>query len=249
MARRIYRNLIGIVEKHQAPDLDRGEKTPMGNIDGLKAQVEDLKQRFTRSPDQPSTEADELKSRLASIKANLEGKRQEISRLVAEKERLAADLQRATAENDQLRKMLAEVLAVIDGQSSNDATMILREFLAETDPLIQVAGDGDGGGGEARAEDRSADQRAEIADPEAPDPEVSDPEVSDRGRPAHDDAPEQGSRSPGGEAGRGEAGSGEAGRGAPQAAIPLGSDVHGDDAGETESPALRRILKRGNRAG
>jgi len=203
----------------------------MGNIDGLKAQVEELKQRFTQPDTQPGPEAEELKSRLASIKANLEGKRQEISRLVAENERLAADLQRATAESDQLRKMLAEVLAVIDGQSSNDATMILREFLAETDPLIQMAGDG---GSEARAQEPPADLRAE----------VSDPEVPHRSGPAHDDAPEQGARSPGGEAGRG-----EAGRGAPQAAIPLGSEVRDDDARETESPALRRILKRGHRAG
>lgn len=219
----------------------------MGNIDGLKAQVEELKQRFTRPDAQPSREAGELKSRLAHIKANLEGKRQEISRLVAEKERLAADLQRATAENDQLRKMLAEVLVVIDGQSSDDATVILREFLAETDPLIQMAGDGDGGGGgggEARAAGRPAGPRA--ANPHT---EIADPEVLDRAGPAHDDAPEQGARSPGGEAGRGEASRGEAGRGAPQAAIPLGSDVHGDDARETDSPALRRILKRGNRAG
>lgn len=198
----------------------------MGNIDGLKAQVEELKQRFTQSDTQPGPEAEELKSRLASIKANLEGKRQEISRLVAENERLAADLQRATAESDQLRKMLAEVLAVIDGQSSNDATMILREFLAETDPLIQMAGDG---ANEARAQERPAGLRAE----------VSDPEVPHRSGPAHDDAPEQGARAPGGEAGRGE----------PQAAIPLGSEVRDDDARETESPALRRILKRGHRAG
>ncbi|MDX1425881.1 MAG: hypothetical protein R3322_22245 [Kiloniellales bacterium] len=161
---------------------------------------------------------------------------------MAEKERLAADLQRATAENDQLRKMLAEVLVVIDGQSSDDATVILREFLAETDPLIQMAGDGDGeagGGGEARAAGRPAGPRA--ANPHT---EIADPEVLDRAGPAHDDAPEQGARSPGGEAGRG-----EAGRGAPQAANPLGSDDHGDDARETDSPALRRILKRGNRAG
>ena len=233
----------------------------MGNIDGLKAQVEELKQRLIKSDAQPSPEVGELKSRLAHIKANLEGKRQEIFRLVAENERLAADLQRATAENDQLRKMLAEVLVVIDGQSSDDATEILREFLAETDPLIQMTGDGDGdgdgdsdGGGEARAVGRAAGPRAEIADPEAADPEAADPEasapdISDRTGPAHDDAPEQGARSPEGEVSRREDSRGEAGRGAPQAAIPLGSDIHGDDLRETDSPALRRILKRGNRAG
>ena len=46
----------------------------MGSIDGLKEQVEELKQRLNAPGAQQAAEPNELKARLASIKTNLETK-------------------------------------------------------------------------------------------------------------------------------------------------------------------------------
>lgn len=192
----------------------------MGSIDGLKEQVEELKQRLNDPGKQAGAEAGELKTRLASIKASLEGKQQEITRLTAEKERLTADVQRASSENDQLRKMLGEVLAVIGGQSSDNSANILREFLAETDPLIKPVTNG---AKDAQSSGRPADQAMS--------------------GPARTDSVQAGA----GEPGSGPSG-GAPGTADPQVAIQLGSDVPGEGAEEEESPALRRIMRRGRRA-
>ena len=192
----------------------------MGSIDGLKEQVEELKQRLNSPGAQSGPEAGELKTRLASIKANLEGKQQEIARLTAEKQRLAAEMQRVSAENEQLRRMLGDVLAVIDGQSADHSTQILRDFLAETDALVKSAGNGVKDG---RAAAQTAGQAA-----------------SDQGqaKPAQAAAKAQ-------EAGPS---AGDAGKPDPEVAIQLGSAVQDEHGEEEESPALRRILKRGRRA-
>ena len=121
----------------------------MGNIDGLREQVEELKQRLNDPESQQTAAPNELKTRLASIKASLESKQGEITQLSAEKQQLAAEkekfvaeLQRLSAENDQLRKMLKDLLSTLDGRPADPATDILSEFLAETDPLINPKGNG-----------------------------------------------------------------------------------------------------------
>lgn len=198
----------------------------MGSIDGLKEQVEELKQRLNSPGAQLGADAGELKTRLASIKSSLEGKQQEIARLTAEKEqlmaekqRLAAEAQRAAAENEQLRKMLGDVMAVIDGQSANAAGKLLHDFLVETDSLVKPVGNGVK---EAQPADQAAGQAA------------SGP---GRAEPAQAGQQPQGAQGAGGA------------KPDPEVAIQLGSDVRDKGAEEEESPALRRILKRGRRAG
>jgi DNA repair exonuclease SbcCD ATPase subunit len=128
----------------------------MGSIDGLREQVEELKQRLNEQGSQKTPESGELKTRLASIKASLESKQGEIDQLSAEKTQLAAEqeklaaerekisteMQQLSAENDQLRKLLKEVLSALDGQPADASINILSEFLAETDPLIKPNGAG-----------------------------------------------------------------------------------------------------------
>jgi len=200
----------------------------MGSIDGLKEQVEELKQRLGNSGAPLGGQGDELKARLASIKTSLEGKQQEIARLTAEKQQLAAEsqrlvaeTQRASAENEQLRKMLGEVLAVIDGQAGDGSANLLREFLAETDALVKPATNGVK---EAQPAGQAPGQAASHGGAE----------------------PAQAGQQPQGAQGR-KGASGD--KPDPDVAIQLGSDVKDDSAEVEESPALRRILKRGNRAG
>jgi chromosome segregation ATPase len=198
----------------------------MGSIDGLREQVEELKQRLNSPGVQLGADAEELKTRLASIKSNLEGKQQEIAKLTAEKQqlaaekqRLAAEAQRAAAENEQLRTLLGEVMAVIDGQSADGPAKLLREFLDETDSLVKPATNGVK---EAQPAEQSADQAAS---------------APGRAEPARAGQQPQGAQGAGGS------------RPDPDVAIELGSDVHDEAPEEEESPALRRILKRGRRAG
>ena len=119
----------------------------MGNINGLREQVEELKQRLNGAGAQSAAEPGELKARLASIKTSLESMHSEIAQLKSDKdqltaarEQLAADKRQLGEENEQLRKMLADVLAAIDGQSGDASANIVQEFIAETDPLIKPAG-------------------------------------------------------------------------------------------------------------
>ncbi len=175
----------------------------MGNIDGLKEQVEEFKQRLNDPESQKTAKPDELKARLASIKASLETKQVEIDQLsaenkqfVAENKQLVAEKQQLSAENEQLRKLLKEVLSALDNQPADAATNILSEFLAETDPLIKPKGD-----------------RSETVIAAGP---------------------------PGDLATAGPAKAEKAESGPPVAA--------GEEVDEEESPALRRIMKRGRRA-
>jgi len=198
----------------------------MGSIDGLKEQVDELKQRLSNPGAQLGAQAGELKARLASIKTSLEGKQQEIARLTgekeqlaAEKQRLAAETQRASTENEQLRKMLGEVLAVIDGQSGDGSATLLREFLAETDALMKPIGNG------VKEAQPAGQAPAQAASSQGGTEPVQAGQQSQGTQASNSDKPD------------------------PQEPIQLGSDVKDDVPEEEESPALRRILKRGHRAG
>lgn len=213
----------------------------MGTIDGLREQVEELKQRLNDPGAQKASEPGELKTRLASIKASLESKQGEIAqlwtekkqltaekeqlatekeRLATEKEQLATEKQQLSAENDQLRKLLKEVLSAIDGQPADASTNILREFLAETDPLIKPNGDGSEtviaagppadltAASPAKAETAEAGVRKQTGGPAGTAPRAADKENAPQQEP----------------------------------------DADGEGVDEEESPALRRIMKRGRRA-
>lgn len=193
----------------------------MGNIDGLKEQVEELKQRLNGAEAQPAAEPNELKARLASIKTSLESMQSENARLTSEKEQLiaareqlAAEKRQLGEENDQLRKMLGDVLAAIDGQSADASANILQEFIAETDPLIKPAG---------------TTSDSVIAAGPPPDHAAGPREQAAKVAAAVSDAP-------GSEA-------------QPQSGPQAGDKETDEAAEEEESPALRRIMKRGRRAG
>ncbi len=159
----------------------------MGNVDGLKVQVEELKQRLCASDAQHPTETGEFKDRLASIKATLQGKQDEIARLAAE--------------NTQLRGMLKEVLSAIDEHQSKASENVLRAFYAETAALVEPAKATNARNGEA------ARTKAEPAS------------QSQQNQPAHLQQS--------------------------QPATPAVQDE--DDADFADSPALRRIMKRGRK--
>jgi hypothetical protein len=159
----------------------------MGNVDGLKLQVEEMKQRLCASDAQHPTETGEFKDRLAKIKATLQGKQAEIERLAAE--------------NGQLRGMLKEVLSAIDEHQSKTSGDILRTFYAETAVLVEPA--------------KAADTR----DGEAPQTKAEPASQSQQSQPAH-----------------------------PQQDQPATPATQGEEAGDFEdSPALRRIMKRGRK--
>ena len=206
----------------------------MGNIDGLREQVEQLKQRLNEPESQQIAAPDELKTRLASIKKSLESKQGEIAQLSAEKQKLAAEkdkfaaelqrqsadkdkfaaeLQRLSAENDQLRKMLKDLLSALDSRPADSATSILSEFLAETDSLIEP--NGQGGGTVIAAGPPAAAAAAQPGKAES----AGSPPADGVAQAAESQAGKQ--RAP---------------------------DTAGEEPDEEESPALRRIMKRGRRA-
>ncbi len=213
----------------------------MGSIDGLREQVEELKQRLKDPGSQNTPESGELKTRLASIKASLESKQGEIDQLSAEKRQLAAEKEKLAAEremlaaerekistekqqlsadNDQLRKMLKDVLSALDGQPADASTKILSEFLAETDPLIKP----NGAGPETVI---AAGPPADLAD----------------ASPAKAEPAEAGARK------QAAGPAGDAPKAAGQKNAPQQEpESDGEGADEEESPALRRIMRRGNRA-
>ncbi len=159
----------------------------MGNVDGLKVQVEEMKRLLCASDAQHPTETGEFKDRLASIKATLQGKQDEIARLAAE--------------NTQLRGMLKEVLSAIDEHQSKASENVLRAFYAETAALVEPAKATNARNGEA------ARTKAEPAS------------QSQQNQPAHLQQS--------------------------QPATPAVQDE--DDADFADSPALRRIMKRGRK--
>ena len=159
----------------------------MGNVDGLKVQVEEMKQRLCASDAQHPTETGEFKDRLASIKDTLQGKQDEIARLAAE--------------NTQLRGMLKEVLSAIDEHQSKASENVLRAFYAETAALVEPAKATNARNGEA------ARTKAEPAS------------QSQQNQPAHLQQSQQ--------------------------AMPAVQDEDGADF--ADSPALRRIMKRGRK--
>ena len=182
----------------------------MGNVDGLKVQVEEMKQRLCASDAQQPTETGEVKDRLASIKAILQGKQNEIERLATENKQLHGkqdEIERLAAENKQLHGMLKEVLSAIDEHQSKTSGDILRAFYAETAALIEPAKAATARNGQA------ARTKAETAS------------QSQQNQPVHPQMSQQPHAQQG------------------QPATPA---VQGEDGADFEdSPALRRIMKRG----
>jgi predicted nuclease with TOPRIM domain len=148
----------------------------MGNVDGLKVQVEEMKQRLCASDAEHPTETGEFKDRLASIKATLQTKQDEIDRLAVENKQLQGkqdEIDRLAAENKQLHGMLKEVLSAIDEHQSKASGDMLRAFYTETAVLVEPAKDAEARNGEAaqsKAEPVSIIQQKQTARPQQDQP-------------------------------------------------------------------------------
>ena len=94
----------------------------MSNIDALKVQVDELKQRLGPSDNQVQIAAGDMKTLSVSIKATMQRKQDEIDRL--------------TVENEQLRKMLSEALSVANEHHAWPGGNDLRDFYAEMAAFI-----------------------------------------------------------------------------------------------------------------
>ncbi len=95
----------------------------MNESDEFRQQVEELKQRLGATHAQNETQASELSTWFASIKASLRRKQDEINRL--------------TGENQQLRVMLDEVIALLNQRQELNSSQMIRGFFDEIAEFIE----------------------------------------------------------------------------------------------------------------
>ena len=95
----------------------------MNESDEFRQQVEELKQRLGATHAQNETQASELSTWFASIKASLRRKQDEINRL--------------TGENQQLRVMLDEVIALLNQRQELNSGQMIRGFFDEIAEFIE----------------------------------------------------------------------------------------------------------------
>ncbi|HMB78152.1 MAG TPA: hypothetical protein VKN76_17295 [Kiloniellaceae bacterium] len=94
----------------------------MNESDEFRQQVEELKQRLGATQAQHESQSTALTQRLASIKASLQQKQEEIVRL--------------SAENQQLRIMLDEVIALLNQREDMSSGQMIDGFLEEIAEFI-----------------------------------------------------------------------------------------------------------------
>ncbi|MCH8021419.1 hypothetical protein IH785_16365 [candidate division KSB1 bacterium] len=94
----------------------------MSDLDALRVQVDELKQRLCPSDNQPQIAAEDIQTLSTSIKATMQCKQDEIDRL--------------TIENEQLRRMLGEALSAANEHDAGAAENVLRDFYAEMAAFI-----------------------------------------------------------------------------------------------------------------
>lgn len=94
----------------------------MNESDEFRQQVEELKQRLGNTQVQHESQASVLTDRLTSIKASLRQKQEEINRL--------------SAENQQLRIMLDEVIALLNTREDMSSGQMLNGFFDEIAEFI-----------------------------------------------------------------------------------------------------------------
>ena len=95
----------------------------MNESDEFRQQVEELKQRLGSTQAQHESQAGALTQRLTSIKASLRQKQEEITRL--------------SAENQQLRIMLDEVIAMLNRREELESGAMVNGFFDEISELIE----------------------------------------------------------------------------------------------------------------
>ncbi len=94
----------------------------MSDLDALRVQVDELKQRLCPSDNQPRIAAEDIQTLSTSIKATMQCKQDEIDRL--------------TIENEQLRRMLGEALSAANEHDAGAAENVLRDFYGEMAAFI-----------------------------------------------------------------------------------------------------------------
>ena len=95
----------------------------MNESDEFRQQVEELKQRLGATQAQNESQASELNTWFASIKTSLQGKQDEINRL--------------TAENQQLRVMLDEVIVLLNQRQELNSGQMVRGFFDEIAEFVE----------------------------------------------------------------------------------------------------------------
>jgi regulator of replication initiation timing len=95
----------------------------MNESDEFRQQVEELKQRLGATHAQNESQVGELSTWFASIKASLKSKQDEINQL--------------TGENQQLRVMLDEVIALLNQRQELNSGQMIRGFFDEIAEFIE----------------------------------------------------------------------------------------------------------------
>jgi hypothetical protein len=132
----------------------------MNESDEFRQQVEELKQRLGATHAQNESQAGELSTWFATIKASLRSKQDEINRL--------------TGENQQLRVMLDEVIALLNQRQDLNSGQIIRGFFDEIAEFI---------------EEREQAETQAIEMPAAPEPSIGHEEQGQPAAPVSNDTP------------------------------------------------------------
>ena len=210
----------------------------MNESDEFRQQVEELKQRLGATKAQQDGQASELTSKLASIKAMLHEKQAEIERL--------------TTENQQLRVMLDEVIALLNQRHDLNSGQVIEGFFSEISQFISEEGTQT-----APAIELSAPPQPTVWQPEAQEsaedaiaPAPSQPEAE---TPSQEDAASQETVSsaipvePSAKDAIAEESASEKTSDTASEKAADGDADSSDEGEESQVPALKRILKRGTR--
>ena len=132
----------------------------MNESDEFRQQVEELKQRLGATHAQNESQVGELSTWFASIKASLKSKQDEINQL--------------TGENQQLRVMLDEVIALLNQRQELNSGQMIRGFFDEIAEFV---------------EEREQAETQAIEVPAAPEPSIGHEEQGQPAAPVSTDTP------------------------------------------------------------
>lgn len=126
----------------------------MSDLDALRVQVDELKQRLCPSDNRPQIAAEDIQTLSTSIKATMQCKQDEIDRL--------------TIENEQLRRMLGEALSAANEHDAGAAENVLRDFYAEMAAFIDPGEAANAADGKEPTQTAEPDTGAEQKQPAVP---------------------------------------------------------------------------------
>ncbi len=126
----------------------------MSDLDALRVQVDELKQRLCPSDNRPQIAAEDIQTLSTSIKATMQCKQDEIDRL--------------TIENEQLLRMLGEALSAANEHDAGPAENVLRDFYAEMAAFIDPGEAANAADGKEPTQTAEPDTGAEQKQPAVP---------------------------------------------------------------------------------